>query len=235
MTSADRSFIRPYNAGTDSDAIVHIFRETCDDSLKVEPLWTLCSYIWCRPYPILAPRTCFVLDDGAGTAVGYILGTTDTAGFITNWPSQYMPLVDSQLNNLPKTDARTEGEELSLVERRDSFLSLMRNDPQKLIYSDLASLLQPWPGHFHIDILPSHQRQGYGKELIKAFCGAAKDQGCNGAYLGMVASNDGAARFYESYGFRRLPHVLDEGVSGEMGRTSKRPDGGQTIYYVIDL
>ena len=176
-----------------------------------------------------------MLDGGHGKAVGYILGTTDTAGLVKTWIPQYLATIELELSRVPPPGALTGQEQDELAERRDTLLYLIRNDPHSLVYSEYASQLKPWPGHFHIDILPSHQRQGYGKMLINAFRDAAKAQGCTGAYLGMGGSNYDAARFYEACGFRRLPHVLDDGLSGEMGRTRKRADGGETVYYVIEF
>ena len=228
-------FVRQYNSETDLDDVVHIFRETADPSLQVEPVHTIGSFMWCRPYLVLSPATCFVLEDGRGKAVGYILGTPDTSEFSSRWKTHYLPTVKPELDNLPPIEVDTIEARQQVSSRRDDLLTLIRNDPHKLIFGNLASTLEPWPGHFHIDILPSHQRQGNGKKLIHAFLEAAKAEGCSGVYLGMVASNNGAARFYGASGFRRLPHVLDDRASGEMGRTSRRADGGETIYFVIDL
>lgn len=228
-------YIRQYSPATDLDAVIHIFRETADDSLRVEPLWTVGSFIWCRPYLLLSPSTCFVIDDGNGRAVGYILGTPDTAKFCDDWKRRYVPAMERELNSLPPVNAQSEEQRNNIIERRDNLVSLIRNDPQKLMFGNYAEQLKSYPGHLHIDILPSHQRQGFGRKLIDTFKAAAKAEECSGAYLGMVASNDGAARFYEAIGFGRLPQVLDEGESGELGKTSKRADGGQEIYFVVEL
>ena len=224
-------FVRPYNASTDLANLVHIFRETCDSGLKIEPVWTIGSYFWCRPYPVLSPSTCFVLDDGNGRSVGYVLGTPDTARFCESWHSSYLPVLKVELDSLPLREIQND----ALAARSTSMLDLLRHNPQKSLYSDFAEQLRSWPGHLHIDILPSHQRRGYGKMLLDKFLNAVKAEGCTGVYLGMVASNSDAGRFYETYGFDRLPHVLDGGTTGEMGRTNQRVDGNATIYYVIDL
>ena len=229
------SYVRQYNSDTDLQAVIHIFRQTCDDSLKVEPIWTTSSFIWCRPYLVLSPATCFVVDDGSGKAVGYILGTPDTAKFCNDWKNRYISYIEPELNSLPPIDARTEEDASGLAKRRDVLTNLIRNDIYKLEYGEYSEQLRSFPGHLHIDILPSHQRRGFGRKLIDAFKAAAKVEGCPGAYLGMNAGNDGAARFYEALEFERLPHVLDEGVSGEKGRTEKGEDGGQTIYFVFEL
>jgi GNAT superfamily N-acetyltransferase len=229
-----RAFLRQYNANTDLDAAVHIFRETADDSLKVEPLWTIGSFIWCRPYLHLSPSTCFVVDDGTGRAVGYIIGTPDTTKFCEDWHKSYVPAMEPELNSLPSIDAQAENKE-NIAQRRDSLVDLIRTNPRKLMFGSYEEQLRSYPGHLHIDILPSHQRQGFGRKLIGAFKDAAKAESCPGAYLGMIASNDNAKKFYESIGFGRLPQVLDGGVTGELGRTGKRPDDADVIYFVVEL
>jgi GNAT superfamily N-acetyltransferase len=235
MSDRPQAFVRGYNPDNDLQSTIHVFRETCDDSLKVEPIWTIGSYIWCRPYLMLSPSTCFVVDDGNGKAVGYIIGVPDSEEFCKRWRDVYAPKISSELDSLPSISSASEEETKKLAKRRDDLLSLIRNYPEKLVLGQYQEHLKPYPGHLHIDILPSHQRQGLGRYLIQHFLSAVKDQGCTGAYLGMVASNENAAKFYNACGFKRLEHVLDDGASGELGRTGKNEDGGESIYYVVDL
>lgn len=84
-----------------------------------------------------------------------------------------------------------------------------------------ASLLSKYPAHLHINILPEFTGLGWGQKLMSAFLPAVKGLGAGGVHLGMVASNDGARRFYERLGFELCGEVLDGGESGEAGR-----DGG---------
>ncbi|KAK3702292.1 hypothetical protein LTR37_015003 [Vermiconidia calcicola] len=226
-------FVRQYNSSTDFGAVVHIFRETADGSLKVEPIWTIGSYLWCRPYLTLSPSTCFVIDDGCGRAVGYVLGVSNSAAFCEAWKEVYIPSVERELDLLPLIEGQ-EGKVDHLSRRRDELMQLVRS-PEHAIFGSYRKQLEAWPGHLHIDILPSHQRMGFGRQLVDMMCKTIKAEGCSRLYLGMVASNDQAARFYEALGFRRLPHVLDQNASGELGRTKKGDDGGATIYVVTDL
>jgi GNAT superfamily N-acetyltransferase len=92
------------------------------------------------------------------------------------------------------------------------------------IYDASCSMLQPWPtiletypAHLHIDILPEYQRKGYGTIMINAFLGAIKRQGAIGVHLDMVQHNVTARVFYESVGFQICPQVLDGGASGQSG------------------
>jgi GNAT superfamily N-acetyltransferase len=81
------------------------------------------------------------------------------------------------------------------------------------------ALLSAYPAHLHIDILPAFTGQGWGKKLMATFLATAKDLGACGVHLGMVATNEGAQRFYARLGFELCGEVLDSGASGEVGRS----------------
>ena len=230
-----QAFVRPYNPTTDLENTIDVFKGTVDASVQAEAVCTLGSYIWCRPYLVLEPRSCFVVDDGQGKAVGYIIGTPDTAGFIRRWTTDFIPTFEQNLRDLPFPNDLEPNERDRLDSKRTSMLDGIYNNPTNLVYEGYGDQLREYPGHLHIDILPSHQRLGLGKKLVDTFLEALRKQGCKAVYLGMVADNAGAARFYEREGFKRSPHVLDEGVSGEQGRTKGHDGGGDTIYYVKDL
>lgn len=78
-------------------------------------------------------------------------------------------------------------------------------------------VLEDFPAHMHINILPEYQRRGFGKELIERFFDEVKGQGARGVHLGMARHNVGARVFYERIGFGVCEQVLDGGESGEMG------------------
>ena len=229
-----QAFIRPYDS-TDFADVIHVFRETCDPSLKIEPLETIGSYLWCRPYLFLSPKTCFVVDDGQGRAVGYILSTPDTASFCHGLNSMYVPKLDVNLYTLPISETSDGAQIAGIRSKQKSLLDGLHNDQYSMVYSSFSEPLKGWPGHLHIDILPSHQRMGFGKKLLDTLMQNLRSQSCTGVYLGMVASNEDAGRFYEANDFRRLPFVLDDGVSGEKGRTKASGGGSGTIYYVKDI
>ena len=234
MTLTKQTFIRPVDYSRDRSALDNIFRVTCGNSLKIEPAWTISSYLWCHPYPQLSPATCFVLDSGAGEAVGYILGTPDTASFAEEWKSQFLPSLDQQLLPRPPDYAARGEEKPSWSEDLPGhLLNLVYNDYPELLNLYRPGILERWPAHLHIDILPSHQRQGWGRKLIDTFFDAVVERGSKGVHLGMEAGNTGSLRFYEALGFSRYPHVLDGGSSRETGRTDEGSEG--VIYLVRDL
>lgn len=173
---------------------------------------------------MLGPDTCLVLDDGSGRAVGYLLGVPDTRSFVQDWKSTYIPYLQSQGFKPPGPDEST-----GWTENLPNALRKIMFSPDILLHQEYPELLQQWPAHLHIGILPSYQKQGYGRQLIEGFCQRASDKGVRGVHLGMVASNDGAGHFYCRMGFRRFPRVLDSGTSGEQGRNQS------TIWFVRDL
>ena len=230
-----QAFVRPYNPSTDLDNTIDVFKGTADASVQAEPICTIGSCIWCRPYLVLEPQSCFVVDDGRGKAVGYIIGTPDTNSFLYRWKPEFIPTFEQDLHGLPLPVDLSADDRERLDSKRTSMLDGIYNNPTNLVYEGFGDQLKEYPGHLHIDILPSHQRLGLGKKLVDTFLDSLRSQGCKAVYLGMVADNAGAARFYEREGFKRLPYVLDEGISGEQGRTKGHDGGGGTIYYVKDL
>lgn len=179
-----------------------------------EPARTIGSYLWYKAYVSLTPSTCFILDDGAGCAVGYIIGTPDTASFSQRWRSVFTPIVDPKL--VPKPELQTND---ALMEREDV------KGFRRAVYEGECSMIQGkpevlgrFPAHFHVDILPEWQGRGWGGLMVDRFCQHVKGTGVNGVHLGMVRTNDGARRFYGRLGFQLCDEVLDGGASGERGR-----------------
>ncbi|KAF2008530.1 GCN5-related N-acetyltransferas-like protein [Aaosphaeria arxii CBS 175.79] len=205
-------FVRPYDPAKDFEACILIFNTTIDKTLDFEPARTIGSHIWCRPYLLLSPRSCFVLDDGNGLAVGYIIGTPDTLAFAAKWKSDFLPTVDANSFThdgpplTPEKSALVDGLKHSLYEAECSDI-IARPD-----------ILAGYPAHLHIDIEPAFQGRGFGALLVARFLKGLREEGAAGVHLGMVRWNEGAKRFYERLGFATCKEVLDGGVSGETGR-----------------
>jgi hypothetical protein len=136
LAMPQKAFVRKYNPDTDFDAVVQVFRETCDESLKVEPIWTVGSYIWCRPYLFLSPGTCFVVDDGNGTAVGYIIGVAHSADFCERWLQDYVHYIDPELTKTPACKLEDEDEHRDTIHRANKLAISIRGRPRKLVLGD---------------------------------------------------------------------------------------------------
>ncbi|OCT52927.1 acetyltransferase [Cladophialophora carrionii] len=219
------AFIRMYQ-DTDKDAMIHIFRETCAPDLIAagDTVLHYASFLWCRPYLMLRPESCFVVDDGTGRAVGYLLGVPDTVGFVQEYREKYIPYLRSEGFEKPGPDQATGWDE-----HLPNALRQIMFNPEGMLHNDHPQMMEQWPAHLHIDLLDTHQRQGWGRQLIDRFCSLAKGQGAKGVHLGMAAANEDAYKFYTRVGFKRFPVVLDNGASGEEGQN------GNTIWLVKTL
>jgi ribosomal protein S18 acetylase RimI-like enzyme len=206
-------FIRPYET-RDWDAGLNVFFTTIDSGVDFEPARTIGSYLWFKVYVLITPSTCFILDDGTGRAVGYMIGTPSTTHLAEQWREKLVPMLDPKL--VPKPEDLT-GDEM--MDRDDVWN--MRRAVYTAEFDLLQStphLLEQYPAHLHVNILPEFQGKGYGKMLMDVFIQKLQQLGVGGVHLGMVGSNEGARRFYERLGFQLCDEVLDDGDSGEVGR-----------------
>lgn len=89
------AYVRPYRP-TDQEALADICVRTADnggDSTRLHPDPGLMPALFAEPYARLEPELAFVLDDGSGRAVGYVLGTADTRRFVDAFREIWLPLV----------------------------------------------------------------------------------------------------------------------------------------------
>lgn len=162
--------------------------ETIDDRLVGD--------IFAVPYVTLEPEHAYVLDDGAGNAAGYILGTADTPTFVRRFREEWLPLI--------KTRYPAPGDPPAT--RSDFWLGLAL-DPERMLVPELAD----YPAHLHIDLLPEWQGKGFGRGLMEAFLGGLREAGVARVHLGMARNNASARAFYDRLGFTEMP-VKDAGA-----------------------
>lgn len=188
------------------------FFETIDHALNLEPTRTLGSYLWYRAYVSLTPSTCFVLDDGTGRAVGYCIGTADTTSFSQEWRETFAPAVASTAVPRPEDEVDDE-----LMERDD-----VKDLCRKFHHAECSALqswpaiLQQYPAHLHIDILPEYQGRGYGTMLINAFFEAVRSLGAKGVHVGVGQDNVMGRAFYKKIGFQACEPVPGNEAIGEI-------------------
>jgi ribosomal protein S18 acetylase RimI-like enzyme len=189
------------------------FLTTIDPSLNTQPARTIGSHLWYAPYVALTPSTCFVLDSGSGTAVGYCIGAADTISFAQRWRDEFVPSIDPAV--VPRPGTVTEDPEMETEDIKG-----LRKAAYEGECSDLLGwneVLDEYPAHMHINFLPEYQRRGFGRELIGRLLDEVKGQGARGVHLGMARHNVGARAFYGKIGFETCKQVLDGGQSGEAG------------------
>ena len=191
--------IRPYRAA-DRAALYDICVRTADAGNDARGMFSrddLWGDLFAGPYAYLEPDLAFVVDDG-GQAVGYVVGTADTATFVKRYTAEWIPLVGDRYP-VPPPPPRTAEQDM---------VSLHFNPGRMLVPG-----LDGYPAHLHIDLLPDYQRRGFGRGLIEHFAAAAD---APGVHVAMVTANVRARRFYDRVGFTVLP-VPDPGVLTYLG------------------
>lgn len=152
-------------------------------SLMDDP--TLLGDIYAAPYAVLEPEHAFVLDDGRGAAVGYVLGAADTRAFEGRCESEWWPAARRRHPEPPVGDQPLDAVFTGVLHHR-------RLPP--------AELLARFPSHLHIDVLPSHQGQGWGRRLMDTVFDALRTAGSPGVHWGVAAANEGGLAFYRHLG-----------------------------------
>ncbi|MGW7266084.1 GNAT family N-acetyltransferase [Streptomyces sp. NPDC054842] len=160
------------------------------------------------PYVELEPDLAFVLDDGRGQAVGYVVGAADTARFAETFRAKWLPRVADRypLPSGPPASA-------------DQAIVALLHDPERMVFPEMAA----YPAHLHIDLLPEWQGRGHGRALMRALLAALRDKGVPAVHLVMVTANTRARAFYDRLGFHEID-VPDPGPVTCLGRTTGRLD-----------
>lgn len=183
--------IRPYRP-EDRAALEEICVLTAHNGRDSRPVYTdpsILPAIFATPYAELEPELTFVVDDGTGRAVGYILGTADTPRFVADFRSVWLPRV-AERYPAPESEPRTPEEAMAVLLHR----------PERMLAPELA----PYPAHLHIDLLPDWQRRGLGRALMRTFLRALAERGVAAVHLTMARANTPARAFYDRLGFREV-------------------------------
>ncbi|MDT3330119.1 MULTISPECIES: GNAT family N-acetyltransferase [Microbacterium] len=183
--------IRPFRPG-DEPALSEICLRTADAGSDATGIFeddAIWGHIWALPYAERHPDLVFVVEDGNGTPVGYVVATDDTDGFEEWFRTQWWPRF---ANRWPKPEAE--------VTRQDGTLlyAYGRGEKPERYAAD-------FPAHLHIDLLPQAQGQGAGRRLIETLFAALRERGVAGLHLVASAENTGAMAFYTRLGFAALP------------------------------
>ncbi|MET7292952.1 GNAT family N-acetyltransferase [Streptomyces griseoloalbus] len=198
--------IRPYRR-EDREALDEICVRTAHNGQDSRPFYTdpgVFPDTFAAPYVHLEPELAFVLDDGTGRAVGYILGTADTARFAEDFRAVWLPLVAGR-HPEPSGPPRTP----------DETMAWLLHHPERMVVPELAA----WPAHLHIDLLPEWQGRGYGRKLMRTFLAALRDRGVASVHLVMATANKPARAFYDRMGFEEIEAPMDDSVVC-LGRTT---------------
>jgi GNAT superfamily N-acetyltransferase len=195
--------LRPYG-DADLDAVRDICVRTGHEGGDARPLYpdpSIFPTAFSDPYVAFEPELAFVVDDGE-RAVGYIIGTADTAAFVKRYRGEWLPSV---ADRWPLTDG---------TGPTDDLVRLL-HAPERMLWSELDA----YPAHLHIDLLPEYQGRGLGRALMQRFLGALAAAGVPAVHLGMVTANTKARAFYERLGFTPID-VPDQAPVTYLGRST---------------
>ncbi|OBT89324.1 hypothetical protein VE02_01419 [Pseudogymnoascus sp. 03VT05] len=220
--SSQRPVIRAYGPA-DLEAIMHICRVTAHPAAAQEPANTIVPLIFALPYVILHPEYTFILDNGHGDCVGYCVAAPCSATYLERYKSEYLPTIDRSLYPPPPPiPGAVAGNEIERTGKNgDVAAALMQRlyyPDESVLHSKWPGLLEDYPAHLHIDILPEYQGHGGGKNLIAALLAKLQADRVRGIHLMKSGENKGAEVFYGRMGFERYPVIMDGGESGEIGR-----------------
>ena len=188
------SIIRPF-AAEDLESLYAICLATGDSGQDATSLYQdgkLIGHIYAGPYGVLAPELAFVVEDDAGVA-GYVIGTIDTRAFDAQLERDWWPALRAQYPD--PTDIAPEA----------------RNADQKRAFAihhpDVTpdEIVDAFPGHMHMDLLPRLQGQGFGKRLFKTWVERAAELGATGVHVGVGSANPRGMAFWQAMGFVRRP------------------------------
>ncbi|MBE7699073.1 GNAT family N-acetyltransferase [Oerskovia sp. Sa1BUA8] len=149
----------------------------------------LLGEIYLGAYLAFEPGLAFVADDGTG-AVGYVVGTADTREFEERCERDWWPALRARypLDVFPP-------------EAADAGLVRLLHAPPT---AD-PEVLDLFPAHLHVDLLPAAQGGGNGRRLLGLLFDALRERGVQGVHLGVSETNTSAIGFYEHLGFVRVP------------------------------
>ncbi|KAK1754252.1 hypothetical protein QBC47DRAFT_386044 [Echria macrotheca] len=220
------AFIRPFRP-SDTEDCKFICRATLPPSLSSSPAATaMAPYLWTLPFTHLFPQHCFVLDDGAGRAVGYVIGVADVFALRDLWPRYVAEILQSPrgLEDVPPPEQLDTLENWNLEDGsvNPTCLAQTAYRIEWLVLDGVEGkreLVEKYRAMLHIDILEGWQGRGFGKRMVGMFVESVretKDKGTGedygrGIQLGVAGENTKVVAFYEKLGFRVYPGGEKEG------------------------
>ncbi|WP_326573516.1 GNAT family N-acetyltransferase [Streptomyces sp. NBC_00481] len=202
--------VRPYRP-EDHDALHDICVRTAHNGGDSRPAYMdpdIFPATFATPYAHLEPELTFVLDDGRGQAVGYVLGTANTAAFVEGFREKWLPLVAERF---PVPDGPPVTPDEAVIE--------LLHHPERMLLPELT----PYPAHLHIDLLPARQGRGHGRALMRTFLRALRAASVPAVHLSMLTTNTPARAFYDRLGFHEID-VPNPGPVTYLGRTTKEEE-----------
>lgn len=177
---------------SDRDAVYEICLLTSDSGDDGTHLYSdraLPGHVWAGPYVDLAPEHGFVVTDSEDRAIGYVLGALDSRVFEAQLEREWWPAL-RELHPAPGVGERT----------GDRIVTYLFHHPPA---ADPA-VVDEYPSHLHIDLLPEAQGHGDGRRLMDRLAESLRAAGSRGVHLGVSRRNERAIGFYRALGYDAL-------------------------------
>jgi GNAT superfamily N-acetyltransferase len=182
--------IRKYQPGEERELydICLLTGDSGEDASGLHRDPALLGEVYVGPYLRFAPEHAFVDVDSSGVG-GYVLGAPDTVAFEqTCERSWWPPLRDRYPLGTFAEDTPD-----------DRIVRLIHNPP-----TASPDVVERYPAHLHIDLLPRLQGRGVGRRLITTLFDSLAAVGVPGVHLGVSTANPRAIGFYRHMGFTEV-------------------------------
>jgi GNAT superfamily N-acetyltransferase len=151
----------------------------------------LMGHIYSAPYATLQPELCLVAEDVAGVA-GFAVGTADTSAWERRLEWEWWPRLRQQY---PAPDEARMAE-WSHDQRRVFMMHHPKPTP--------LAVVQSYPCHLHMNLLPRLQGRGTGSRMFAAWLAIAATRGIGPMHVGVNRANARAVSFWRRVGFSEL-------------------------------
>lgn len=185
----------------DLEALCDIALKTGDAGKDASALYSdpkLIGHVYAAPYLIHEPQSAFVMEDEEGV-IGYIVGARNTLAFAERLETEWWQGLREKYADPSDLDFETW--------TPDQLLAFLIHHPSMTP----QRIVDTYPSHLHINLLPRAQGQGLGAQLMDRFLIAMDACGSRGVHLGVHPDNKHALRFYENYGFREVKDKKNKG------------------------
>lgn len=198
----DTASIRPAQA-RDRAAVYEICLETGDAGRNASGQYDdpdLIGHIYAGSYVALDGVISFVAEDGDGV-LGYAVGAADTRGFEQRLERDWWPSLRERYPE-PAGDPAT----WTMDARRIWSIHHPSRVPEEIV--------QAYPAHIHMNLLPCAQGRRIGSRLLEAWLAEARKNGSGAVHAGVSAVNAAGLAFWRSRGFEPVATAPESGSRG---------------------
>ncbi|MGV2974675.1 GNAT family N-acetyltransferase [Roseibium alexandrii] len=167
-------------------------------SLYVDP--KLMGHIYAAPYLILDGTIGYVVENQK-QVLGFVLGATNTRDFEAQLEDRWWP----ELRRDYPWPGQVQGE-LTADQKRIHMIHRPDVVPERVV--------QTFPAHLHMNLLPEVQGKGVGTALLNVWLDAARNASVSGVHVRVNAKNTSGFAFWKSRGFQPLLTQKSMGSAG---------------------